>query len=138
MPEMLRACGPTADAVIALGAVAFVVSVATLVASALRWKYARLGAAIALLVSVAPFVAGVVGTLRGRQAVDRAVAQVAAQPGMRQRLQRRGYIEVQRCTRAGMTLGGLPVVLSAASMLLALALKKPDARDDANEPRAAD
>lgn len=124
MPEMIRDCGSTAHAVIAVSALAFVVAVVAVVLSALRWKHARVGAIVALVVSVGPFVAGTVGTLRGRQAVDRALANVAASPGMRQRLQRRGYSQVQRCTRAGMTLGGLPVVLSAGAMLLGFALNE--------------
>jgi hypothetical protein len=137
MPEMIRACGPTGYVLVALSALAFALAATALALSALRWKHAQLGAALALVVSLAPFIAGIVGTLRGRQAVDRAVAGVAAQPGMRLRLQRQGYFEVQRCTRAGMTLGALPVVLGAAAMLLALALRNPRGAGS-DETRAAD
>lgn len=122
MWEMFRDCGSPAWGILLAALAGLMLALAALVVAALRLRRAWAWATMALVVSCLPFVGGVIGTLYGRSVSRRAVQSSSVSFGMRARILRQGYFEAQQCTRTGVTLGAVPLIGSAAALLLTLAL----------------
>ena len=122
--EMFRECGFMS--LVASG-LALLAAVAALVALALAiWKprWGLILGVVALAVSCSPPAAGAVGTVMGKKKVEAVLESTGIDPAQRERILREGEAEAAQCTNVGLLGGALPLLLSVASLGVALVRRR--------------
>ena len=117
--EAVRDCGTFGYLIVLLGMLGMVTGIVAVIVAAVSRGRAGLALGIAsLLVAGLCLGAGAIGMLRGR-AVTRVVLE-SVDPAMHERILEAGYREADQCMNVGGVGAGMPLVLGAAALAVAL------------------
>jgi hypothetical protein len=125
---MFKDCGASAYLVLLTTLIAVPLAIVVVILAALGSRAAKLLGVIALAASFGVAGLGVLGTSLGRSRTDAALSGGAVDPSMQAAIRVEGYREAGYCTDIGLGAAALPMILSAAGLVLAFAWKRPGIR----------
>lgn len=111
--ESFKECGWPAFGILFVAGVGFTISIVGLVVSLTQKpRPGMLVSIVGLVISLLAIGIGPLGAMHGRTITDEAIAGVAVEPGVRERIRAQGYQEAGQCIKIGFVVGALPTVLA--------------------------